>query len=387
MPRHDQAYFFIACPHRKWKGFLSPRFAGLTFFLAVHMLWAERGWADPWQHVVTSSISAEYETNPAMSPASQGSIRRAVFAPGYTLARTDGANEWRAGLTLQVARSSNTALSLNREDPGVFFSWHRQGDAGGFGISARYDEAATRATEAGVSGPVAVDGTRTSRTLSATWSKPLSERGTLAADGAYTDISYDGGTYVDYATRSGGLKLTYDWSESVAPFLNLTYSDQTPSGGGLSGHRTGSMLGLNLKISERLDGTVQAGNSMGGGASSSSQYGVTAQYAGQRNRLALNANRQTSPSGLGNFVTSDQMNGDWSHELSERSRAGINLGWRKNRSVTDETNRTMGAWVQRDLDASWAARAHYQRRVREGSGIGASSNLIGISLNYNRSSF
>lgn len=351
------------------------------------MLWAERGWADPWQHVVTSSISAEYETNPAMSPTSQGGIRRAVFAPGYTLARTDGANEWRAGLTLQIARSSNTALSLNREDPGAFFNWQRRGDAGEFGISAKYDEAATRATEAGVTGPVTVDGTRASRTLSATWSKPLGGRSTVAADGAYTGISYQGGTYTDYATRSGGLKFTYEWNESVAPFLNFTYTDQTPSGGGPPSQRTGSTLGLNLKASERLDCTVQAGKSRGSGASSSSQYGATARYAGQITRLTLNAERQTSPSGLGSFVTSDQMSGDWSHELNERSGAGINLSWRKNRSVTDEANRTMSAWVQRDLDASWTARANYQRRIREGSGIGASSNLLGISFVYSRSSF
>jgi hypothetical protein len=290
-------------------------------------------------------------------------------------------------MSAQIARSSNTALSLNREDPSVFFNWRRSGEAGEFGISARYDEAATRATEYGAAGAVVVDGTRTSRTLSATWSKPLSARGSLAADIAHTDISYQGGTYVDYATRSGGLRLSYEWDERTAPFLSVSYVDQIPSRRA-SSHRTGSTLGLNLKISERLDCTVQAGKSTGSGVSGgSSQYGATVQYAGQLHRLSVSADHQASPSGLGGFVTSDQISGSWSRELGERSSTGVTLNWRKNRSVTDEANRSLGAWVQYDLADSWSARAQYQRRMREGGRISASSNLLGVSLVYTRSSF
>lgn len=360
---------------------------GLVALLVALQLNMEHAWADTWQHAATSRISMEYETNPTMSPTSQGRMRRTLFEPGYTLTKMDGANEWRAGLTLQMARSSNTSLSLNREDPSVFLNWQRQGDAGEFGVSAKYDEAATRTTEAGAAGPVAVDGTRASRSLSANWNKPLGERSTLAINGAHTRISYKGGTYVDYSTRSGGVRFTHDWTESVAPFLSLSYTDQTPSGGGASSWRTVATLGSSLKISERLDCTVQADQSRESSGGSSSQYLMSARHEGQLNRVALSAGRQVSTSGLGSFVTADQASADWSRELTERSRAGANLSWRKNRSVSDEATLTLGAWFQLDINEAWVARTHYQRRERQLGGLNASANLIGLSFVYTRSNF
>lgn len=363
------------------------RFAGMAALLAALLPGMGQARADTWQHTATSRISTEYETNPAMTPVSQGGMWRALFEPGYTLTRTDGANEWRTGLTFQVARSSNTALSLNREDPSVFMNWQRRSDAGEFGMSARYDEAATRATESGMTGPVAVDGTRASRSLSANWNKQMDERDTFAINGAYTSISYKGGTYVDYATRSGGMRLTRDWNETVAPFVSLSYTDQTPSGGGVSSSRTSATLGSGLKISERLDCTVQADKSREGNGGGSMQYMVSASYSGQMNRVAVSAGRQASTSGLGGFITSDHASADLSRDLSERSRAGVNLAWRKNRSVSDEATLTLDTWLQLDVNEAWAARARYQRRERELGGMNASSNLAGFSLVYTRSNF
>lgn len=366
---------------------LSRRVAGMAALLAALPLRVEQGWADTWQHAATSRISAEYETNPTMMPTSRGGMWRTLLEPGYTLTRTDGANEWKAGVNLQVARSSNTALSLNREDPSIFLNWLRPNETGDLGLSARYEEAATRATETGATRVAAGDGTRSTRTLSANWNKTLSERSTLAANGSYSIFSYKGGSYVGYGTRSAGLRVTHDWNESIAPFLGLSYTDQTPSRGGVPSRRTSVTLGSSLKISERLDCTAQADRSRDRGGSGSSQYMMTARYAGQRGNLALNAGRQVSTSGLGSFVTSDQAGADWSHELNERSNTGINLSWRKNRSITDEATRTLDVWLQHDLDTSWAARTHYQRRMRELGKLNSSSNLIGLSLVYTRSNF
>lgn len=363
------------------------RVVGMAALFAALLSGMVQARADTWQHAATSRISTEYETNPTMLPTSRGGMWRALFEPGYTLTRADGANEWRTGLALQVARSSNTALSLNREDPSAFMNWLRRSDAGEFGMSARYEEAATRTTEAGTTGPVAVDGTRASRTLSANWNKQLGERSTFAANGAYTSVSYKGGTYVDYVTRSGGVRFTRDWNESVAPFVSLSYTDQTPSGGGMSSSRTSATLGSGLKISERLDCTVQADKSREGSGGGSMQYMVSARYAGQLNRMAVSAGRQVSTSGLGGFVAADQASADLSHDLSERSRAGVSLAWRKNRSVSDEATLTLGAWLQLDINETWAARTHYQRRERELGGANASSNLAGLSLVYTRSNF
>lgn len=356
--------------------------------LAGLVIYTEQSRADSWQHAVSSRISTEFDTNPAMSSIYPGGVKRALFEPSYTLVGRVGASEFKAGLALQIARSSNNALSQNRDSPSVFIEWLRQSDAGEFSISSRYDEIATRDAGIDATGQVSIGSTRASRTLLASWSKALSERSTLSVDGAYTGVSYEGGAYVDYATQSTGMNFNYEWSETVAPFLRVSNVDQVPAGGGPTSSRANILFGLNLKVSEHLDCTIQAGKSKGGGTDSnnSSQRGVAIQYTGQRTQLALNADHQASPSGLGGFVIADQVNGNWSYDLSEHSRTGISIGWRKNRSITDDTNRTADVWMQHDLNSYWSARTHYLHRAHEGGGVGgATSHLIGFALIYTRS--
>lgn len=347
-------------------------------------------WADSWQHAATSRMSTEFDTNPGMSPVYRGGIWRALFEPSYMLTRTTGASEWKAGFALQVARSSNKAISLDREDPSVSLDWRHRSEVGEFGIVARYDQVATRTSETDATGRVATDSTRASRTLSASWSRALSERSALSVNSAYSSVAYRRGAYVDYATLSTGMKFSYEWSESIAPFISLSSADQTPAGGGVSSRHTNVLLGMNWKVLEHLESTIQAGKSKssGTGGNNSSQGGVAARYAAQRTRLSLNADRQVSASGLGGFVTADQLNGSWGYDLNEHSSVGISAGWRKNRSITDDVSRNADVWLQRELNSFWNLRAHYLHRTRTGGVVGgATSDMLGLALNYTHSDF
>lgn len=366
------------------------QFAGLFFSFAGFMYYTEQSCAGTWQQALSARATTEYETNPALSPTNQTRARKLLIEPDYALARTDGIDELKAGLAFQIVRSSNQAVSLNREDPRAFFNWRHQGSVGELGISAKYEEMATRATEMDSTGLTTVDGTRTSRTTAASWSKALSERSTLSADGAYSSVFYKNGTNVDYITRSGGLKFTHELSEGIAPFINISYVDQKLAGSVSPSRRVNAILGLNWNTTERLNITMHAGRSRSNTANSAStnQYGLAVQYTGQLTGFSLKADRQTSPSGLGGFITSDQLSGRLSHDFSERNKAGIDMSWRKNRSLTNDINRNMEAWFQHDLTAFWLIRAHCMRRVREVEGMGrASSNLIGASLTYRSPSF
>jgi hypothetical protein len=302
-----------------------------------------------------------------------------------------GANELKAGLALLIARSSNKTLSQNREDPNVFLDWRRQSDAGEFGLSAKYDEVATRIAEIDNTGPGFADSTRASRTMSGSWSKALSERSTLSADGSYEGVSYKGGTYIDYSTRSGDMMFSYAWSERSTPFVKISYADYEPAGGNLLSRFANvinATLGWNWKVSDYLEGTLQAVESKVSDAKMGTQGMASVQYTGQRTGLVLNAGRQVSPSGLGGFVTVDQAKGSWSYALNERSKTGIDLGWQNNHFVTDIINRTTGAWLQHDLNSFWGARTYYLHRIIEQGGVGgASSNILGIALVYTHPDF
>jgi hypothetical protein len=364
------------------------RLVRLYIMPAALVIYSGQGWADSWQQAGSARVSTEYETNPAMSLTYPGSVWRALLEPSYTLIGRVGANDLKAGLALQIARSSNKTLSQNREDPSVFLDWQQQSEAGEFGISAKYNETATRVAEIRNIGPGFADGTRASRTMSGSWNKALSERSTLSADGTYEGVSYKGGTYINYVTRSGNMMFKYDWSEHSTPFVKMSYADYVPAGSNFLSSSANVVLGLNWKAFDYLGGSLQAGKSKVSNANMDTQIAADIQYAGQRTGLVLNASRQVSSSGLGGFVTVDQANGSWSYALSERSKTGIDLGWQNNHFVPDIINRSAGAWLQHDLNSFWGLRTYYLHSISEQVGVGgASSNKLGIALVYTHADF
>lgn len=362
--------------------------ARLFIILAALAFYSSHGWADSWQQAWSARASAEYDSNPTMDPANRAGIWRSMLVPSYKLKRTGDASELNAGVALQMARSSNQTLSLDRNDPSVFLDGRRQSDAGEFGLSAKYEEVATRITEIDNTGPFIADSTRASRTISGSWSKALSERSTLSADGSYQGVSYKGGSYIDYANQTAGLTLNHVWNEYHSTFMRVSNVKYVPTDGGPSSRLAGATLGWNWKVADDLEGSLQAGRSRSGTAQLSTQGTVQVKYTGPRTGLALNARRQITPSGLGGFVTADQANGSWSYALSERSNTGMDLGWGKNHFTTDIINRTAGAWLQHELDAYWVVRTNYLHRISEQDGLGrASSNILGIAFVYTHADF
>jgi len=356
--------------------------------LAALVFYSGQGWAGSWQQAWSARASAEYDSNSTMDPANRAGIWRSMFVPSYKLNRTGDANELNAGVALNIERSSNKMVSQDRNDPSVFLDGRRQSDAGEFGLSAKYEEVATRITEIDNTGPFIADSTRASRTISGSWSKALSERSTLSADDSYQGVSYKGGSYVDYANQTAGLTLNHVWSEYNSTFLRVSNVKYVPADGGPSSRLASATLGWNRKVADYLEGSLQAGRSRSGTAQMSTQGTVQMKYTGPRTRLALNAGRQIIPSGLGGFVTADQANGSWSYALSERSNTGMDLGWGKNHFTTDIINRTAGAWLQHELNFFWVVRANYLHKITEQNGLArASSNILGIAFVYTHADF
>lgn len=356
--------------------------------LAAFMFFPAQTWADSWQQAGSARISTEYDANPVMDPAQRNGIWRSTFAPNYTLKRTGDANELSAGLAAQITRASNKTLSQDRDDPSVFLDWRRQSDTRELGLSARYDEVGTRFAEIDNTGPGFTDSTRATRTMSGNLSEALSERSTLVLNGSYNDVSYRGGPFVDYVTRSAGMRFSYDWSERSAPFIRMSYTDTRPAGSNTPSRFANALLGWNWKVEDYLEGSLQAGKSKISGAGMAKQGVAEVRYTGQRTGLVLNADRQVSPSGLGGFVTVDQAKGSWSYTLSERSNTGIDLVWRKNHAYTGIINRTTGAWLQHELNSFWGMRTYYLHKISERGGAGAAtSDILGLALVYTHTDF
>jgi hypothetical protein len=363
----------------------------MCFLLAVNMLCTGQGWADTWQQSLTTRASTEFDSNPAMATSPQSGVWRGLFEPSYTLLGKVDANELNGGLSLRISRSSNKTLSPDQNGPTAFFNWLHPSEAGEFGISTRYVQMATRdAGGVDATGRVPAASTSTSRLVSGNWKKLLSERSSIAVDGAYQGVTYKGGTYTDFTTQSGGLKYSYISSENITEFARVSGNKYVPGNGGTSSTLTTATVGMDWKA-EYWDWIMQIGKARVGSDSAGSQGSVEAHYTGLLTHLTLMAGRTVSPSGLGGFVKSDQLTGSWGYTLSEYSNAGIDLSRQKILATTttpSSTSSTSRVWIDHTLTAFWSLRTYYQHRTAQGgAGLGASSNMVGLSLAYINSDF
>ena len=345
--------------------------------------------AEFWQQTASVHAATEYESNPAMIPAYQEKgIWRSTVDPSYRLLTAD--NSLQAGLALHVARNSNKRLQQDRNDPSVFVNWIKQLETGELGIRASYVEAATRTTELDAVGPVNTNGTSTSRSLTANWKKLMGERSSLDLNGSYRSTNFKGAALVGFVTQSGGVDYSYIWSEIITPFINLSYIDFASTGSISANGLYRTMLGFNWKTSDRLDGTIQAGqfHRKNSASKDNSQGSVILRYAGENSRLVFNVDRSAGASGLGGFVITDQASFHWSYDLSEPTTSGLDFGWRKSQFVNDNYLRTAGAWLQSKLSSFWASRLYYQGRISSRDGISdATSNTLGLSFTYTNPNF
>ena len=369
------------------------RIAWISLLVAGHMLYSGQSSADTWQSTVTSHVSTEFDSNPAMSPTHTYGVWRALFEPGYMVMRQSGEDEVRAGLSFQIERSSSKSVSPDRDSPGVFLDWLRQSEVGEFSISARYTEIAARNAGVDATGLAVILGTRATSTLSGKWSRELSERSTLEADGVYEKISYNGRTYVDYSAQSGSLKYSYVLSESIKSFIRAKSEKYVATGGGSSSSLTNVTAGFNWKV-ESVDWTMQVGRSKSSIGDFYSLGAVAAQYTGQRTVLTVNASREVMPSGLGGFIRVDQTRLGWVYTLSEYSNFGIDWERWRNSNIDsradsmDGISTTKSVWLESNLNPSWKMRMYYLQRINKAVGVnGVSSRILGLSFGYSLSDF
>ena len=268
--------------------------------------------ADEWRQSGSVPMTLEYDSNPTLSANNKQSVWRTKILPAYNLIGTYGVDEIKAGLALRIERSSDEAISQNREDPILSLGWRRLTQTGEFGLVANYEQASTRFTELEETGQQLRDGTRTTQSLAGNWRSTISERSTLSADGNYKQVSYDQGGLTNYANLTAGLTYSYAWSERIEPFVRGTASHYEPSGSTLpSSDHTSLMGGVKWKASEYLEWTAQAGASSVSGATSDTGWigSLAVHYLGPRYDLLLDAGRYVKDSGQGGFIESDDIKG------------------------------------------------------------------------------
>lgn len=352
---------------------------------ACAVLCAGHAQAELVQQALSVNLLTEHDDNPTLAAGAATGIWRLALTPSYQMSRSAGLDTWNARLGLRLERASDSAVSADRQDPSLSLNWQRATPTGSYGLAAAYEKLSTRVSELQDTGLVSADGSRSSTTLSANWSRALDERNTLSFSGGHSSVAYSGGLN-DYATVNAQATLSHVTDERTDPYLSLSTSRYLPETGGASSTSYDMVAGVHLKFSERLEVGARAGLNTTRAQTERSgwQGGIKLDYAqGSRTNLSANLSRSVTASGIGGFVEADQFTGGWRRALSDTDSAGLDLSWRKNRSGALGTTSQISLWASRELAPLWGLRLAYLYKQREGGGLAdASAHVLSVTLSY-----
>ncbi len=365
---------------------------GVTLLGAI---WPLQAFSDPLLQTVSVPVGVEYDSNPTMIANDPSSIMRYRVMPQYQLSYKGDSNDLTFSLGARLERSSDQALSVNRQDPNLGLSWQTFSPTSSFGVNLRYAQESARTTEFQDSAAVTVDATRTTAGLGANWKNSLSERNDLTLTADYSDVSYDSPTLTDFQNTRLGATLGHQFNERSELFVTGSASRFEP---GQNAVRTAiksesyiAMLGFKSKSSENFDWLLQGGGvsiTSNGIESHDWQGNWRINYAGERLSGSLDIGRTTTASGVtGGFATNDALRFQASYLLSERSSLAFDASTTKSESTLSTTTDIYGATYSRELSPFFRLNLRVQRRAIEREINPASSNLVGLTLIYSHPDF
>lgn len=336
----------------------------------------------------TVSAGVEYDSNPVLVASNRQSVLLYTTVPKYTISAVDDRNRWFATGGLSIQRSSNSSVSGSRQDPAVTAGWEYQFEKSNFNVIAYYNKASSRLNEFTTSGIVDQDGTVTSKSISASWDRQLSDRIGYSLSGQYIKTDYTGSAFTNYATKSISSSLTYELNEKIKPFIQVGISQLNSEGNSTRSSTSKSYsLGTAIDINPTLKMSASAGINQqqltgNGWVASTSLF-----YTQERYNLEAALSRNVTPSGLGDFQETDNASLKYSYELSEKSNAGADFVWSSNSAINGNETRQLSGWYLKELSNYWQFKLSLIRKDFKNNSQSANANIFGFSLIYNTLEF
>jgi len=355
---------------------------------ALGVAWAQ----SPSQHQFSMPTGLELDTNASLAVAGVDDVWRWRANPRYSFTRVQGTATWSVSAAANIERSSNRALSADRQDPSFALAYRQQTPRSGWSVDASAAQASTRATELEENGLVSLDRTQTTYSLGWSGQQALTERWTLSGGLNVRDIRYDTLSLVENRTTGVNTALGYNVSERETVSLQASTSRYRPGAGGVPGAaRSSSNTGLTLAYNQALSATLDWGarwgvvRVTGVNADTSWQGGVSLNYTGQVFTTSLDAGRNVTSSGqLGGFATNHAVRAALGYALSERTRVGVNVSHTRNvgNSPTRDSASTVGFNTTTELTPFWQAVLSVQQRRASRAAGKASGQVVGVNFIY-----
>lgn len=342
------------------------------------------------QQSLSLPVSVEHESNPRLSPNNEVSVRRFTLNPRYSLMATQGNDQFSVDLAINAERSSNQAVSADREDPNISLGWTRGYETGQFGITANFSEQSTRTSEFDETGLVTNNNTRQTHSVGADWRKELSERYSLTVGLNATKVEFDGQTASlnDYDNKSINTQLAYSINDQIESFVGVSFSRFEPTSSDVSNFRS-LEVGGTWEMSEQLsiNGSVGINKTSGASNESGSQAMFGTKYTTARTQSNVSLSRSRSPSSSGIINESNRLSAGWSYSLSEIENLAVDFNWQENLTADLNKTRRVSANYTRAISPSWDFRLMAQHRNRDDATSDASSNSLTATLIYNLPDF
>lgn len=345
--------------------------------------------ADNFTQGFNSAIGLEYDTNPLLSSTNEKSIWRTIISPRYKLSTQTGVDDWAIDAGLDIQKSTDVSVLIDRVDPNLNLQWTRSLETGQFGLKAHYDKASTRVTELEDTGVVTKDANKNTKLISANWLYNPAEKYSLSTNAEYSTVEYDAGNLSNYQNRKLSANLSRLNSDTLKTYVQVAYSHFKLDTGTEPTTQINAIVGFNLETTERIVLGANIGLNQLSGATSGSgtSGGADIAYLTDNARLSLDISRSSTPSGAGGFIESDKLKTAWSYDLSDKYKTGLDYTWSQNRSLNNTELRQAGAWLNHELSDFWSVRFSVLNKTSIRGTTEAMANVLGVTFQYNHPDF
>jgi hypothetical protein len=368
--------------------------------LALVSLWASQ-LALAADQSVTLQTGVEHDTNPALrASGATPSITRYRLTPQYQKQWGSELDAYTLSARVLFERSSDTAVSQNRQDPSLDASWQRQTSRGSFRLQGSLASASARSAALADTGQVVQDGTRISRSIKSDYSHALTEVDTLNLGANYQAVSFTKQSQTNYRETSASLKYGRQIAEKTDAFVEGVASRYEPgaqttlTSPSASSKQTVS-FGLRHQLASKFNLQGQAGllRIPGNGSSTKSGQGwqgsLSLNHQGDRFSGSLQAGRAGSVNNLdGGYVVTDSLRVQESYLLAEDTQIGAQASFQRTNSVTTSKSTSAGVDLNQRLGEFWRLNVNVLHREVSSANQGvASGALIGAQLVFTEPNF
>jgi hypothetical protein len=335
---------------------------------------------------ISAQVLVEYDTNPTLVSNNEQAIWRYAIFPKYSIAKVEDNDRWFANGGVLLIRTSNKSISSDRQDPNLALGWEHEYDRGRYNLTFNYARASSRLNEFTTSGTVDRDGNVTSKSISAGFSRLLTDRLDWILAGQYVKADYTGSGFSNSTTKSINSTLTYQLDEKISPFIQFGYSNLN-SANAKSSSSQNILAGANFEVIPKLTMSASLGlnrqQNIGNGWIANS----TATYTEDKYKVDVGLSRNVAPSGLGQFQKTDNFSLKYTYALSDKSGTGLNFSLTNNSSAVGNETRQLGGWYVQQMSELWQLKLSLDLKALKNSSQSSNASVVGITFIYNTPDF